>query len=95
MLCEKREKQSHRNLSYENAFTLVLGIACLHLKFVDGRGNSIQLISSPKPSLHAYKDVMDKQMFDGMVQTALYEVKAGSRSPGKLTCILLLFVSTF
>ena len=69
---------------YSRLLMLDTGIACLHLKFVDGRGNPIQLISSPKPSPHAYKDMIDKHMFDGMVQTSLYEVKPGSRSPGRV-----------
>ena len=59
------------------------GIACLHLKFVDGRGNPIQLIPTARPSPRAYRDVMDKHMFEGMVQTNLYHVKPGSRSPGE------------
>ncbi len=58
------------------------GIACIRLLFVDGRGTPVQLMPTAKPSPHAYKDILEKNMFEGMVHTNLYQLKPGSRSPG-------------
>jgi len=60
------------------------GIACLYLSFVDGTGQPVQLISSPRPSSEAYKDVIDPSMFENIVHTEIYKPKTEKQSPSKL-----------
>ena len=50
----------------------LLGIVCIHLSFVDGLGQPIELLSCPKPSPHAYRDTFDSSMFPSMVDVQVY-----------------------
>ena len=63
---------------------IISGLACLQLLFVDGQGNPIELISCPKPSSQAYKDNLEVSMFEGLVNTQIYQVDTSTKAPGKV-----------
>lgn len=70
---------------YNTYFLIVLGIACIHLAFVDGKGHPVQLLGSPKPSPGAYKELSDKSLYESLLQISKYEFdpkQHSSKSPG-------------
>ncbi|CAH1774976.1 unnamed protein product [Owenia fusiformis] len=63
------------------------GIALIHFSLVDWRGNPVQLISSPKPSPLAYKDIIDATVFESMIATTIYERDPKSKRPGPTSLV--------
>ena len=67
---------------------LLPGLACIFLAFVDGKGQSVQLLPSPKPSPNAFTEPIDRSMFDSLLQIVEFKQPRGSaaaRSPGELS----------
>ncbi|ELT88148.1 hypothetical protein CAPTEDRAFT_222074 [Capitella teleta] len=60
-------------------------IACVLLSFVDGCGNPVVLLSSPKPSPSAYKEPLDAAMFDSLVHVDPFVEKG--RGPGPMALV--------
>jgi hypothetical protein len=56
-------------------------VACILLSFVDGCGNPVHLLNSPKPSPSAYKEPLDAAMFESLVHVEQY-VESGRKGPG-------------
>lgn len=62
------------------------GLACIFLAFVDGKGQPVQLLASPKPSPNAFTEPIDRSMFDSLLQVTEFKPTAGSaagKSPGQ------------
>lgn len=67
-------------------FTLLLGLACIFLAFIDGKGHSVQLLPSPRPSPNAFTEPIDRSMFDSLLQIIEFKPLCGpaaDRSPGE------------
>lgn len=69
----------------------VLGLACIQLSFVDGKGKPIGLLGTQKPPALAYKDPLDPAMFPGLVSTDQYIID-NSKTPGTWTLFTANFV---
>ena len=50
---------------------------------VDGQGNQVKLLQCPRPSSMAYLDIESKQDLDAFIVTQMYEMKPGSKKPGR------------
>ena len=59
-------------------------MACIFLEFVDGKGFPVNLLPSPKPLPSAYKEPIDRAMFDSVLHVVQYKPSSGSatKSPG-------------
>lgn len=63
------------------------GLACVFLAFVDGKGQPVQLLASPKPSPNAFTEPIDRSMFDSLLQIVEFKQAPGpaaAKSPGQL-----------
>ena len=66
---------------------LLLGLACIFLAFVDGKGQPVHLLASPKPSPNAFTEPIDRSMFDSLLQIVEFKQPHGpaaAKSPGEL-----------
>jgi len=64
------------------------GLACVFLAFVDGKGQSVHLLPSQKPSPSAFMEPIDRSMFDSLLQIVEFKPPYGpaaAKSPGKDT----------
>jgi len=65
---------------------LLPGLACIFLAFIDGKGEPVQLLPSPKPSPDAFNEPIDRSMFDSLLQIVEFKPPCGptaAKSPGE------------
>ena len=75
-----------------NRVALLSGLACIFLAFIDGKGQPVQLLPSPKPSPNAFTEPIDRSMFDSLLQIVEFKQPHGpaaSKSPGQLMMVKL------
>jgi len=73
---------------YVIIFALLPGLACVFLAFVDGKGQPVQLLPSPKPSANAFTEPIDRSMFDSLLQIVEFKqprASASAKSPGEFS----------
>jgi len=69
-----------------NYIVVLPGLACIFLAFVDGKGQPVQLLPSPKPSPNAFTEPIDRSVFDSLLQVIEFKPPFGpaaAKSPGK------------
>ncbi|XP_013407252.1 KICSTOR complex protein SZT2 isoform X2 [Lingula anatina] len=64
------------------------GIACVHLRLVEGSGSAVQPLGGSKPSPNAYQEGLDPADFD-TISTAVRHETSNKKNPGPLSLIQL------
>ncbi|KAJ8305511.1 LOW QUALITY PROTEIN: hypothetical protein KUTeg_016056 [Tegillarca granosa] len=62
------------------------GIALVYLSLIDGQGNSVKLLSCPKPSRSGFTKVQEETEFESMIHSEIYCPSPSSR-PGPTSLI--------